>query len=106
MRHSSDFTSVVRTGLRTRSAALVVHQRLDLGSAAPRVGFVVGRNVGGSVQRHQVARRLRAQVAQRLDVLPGGSVTVVRALPAAAELSSAELGAGLDQALAKLAGPR
>jgi ribonuclease P protein component len=109
MRRSSDFASVVSSGVRIRGGAFVVHQRRELvrtdpGGGAPLVGFVVGRNVGGSVQRHQVSRRLRAQVAQRLDRLPAGSGTVVRALPRAAALTSAQLGAGLDQALAKLAG--
>ena len=70
---------------------------------APLVGFVIGKNVGGSVQRHLVARRLRAQVAQRLSLLPAGSGTVVRAMPPAARLSSDELGTGLDKALAGLA---
>jgi ribonuclease P protein component len=104
MHRSSDFATVVRTGARGRGGPLVVHQRLDLGTPAPIVGFVVGKNVGGSVQRHRVTRRLRAQVAQRLDRLPAGSGTVVRALPPAAELSSGELGAGLDRALSRLAG--
>lgn len=103
MRRSSDFASIVRTGARSRGGALIVHQSLDLGGPAPIIGFVVGKNVGGSVQRHRVARRLRAQVAERLRVLPAGSGTVVRALAPAAELSSAELGSGLDKALARLA---
>ena len=83
-----------------------MHQSLSLGGPVPLVGFVVGKNVGGSVQRHRVARRLRAQVAQRLETLPAGSGTVVRALPPAAVLTSAELGSGLDKALARLAGGR
>jgi ribonuclease P protein component len=103
MRRSSDFASVVRTGARSRGGPLIVHQSLELDGPAPLVGFVIGRNVGGSVQRHLVARRLRAQVAQRLELLPAGSGTVVRAMPPAATLSSAELGAGLDKALARLA---
>jgi ribonuclease P protein component len=106
MRRSSDFASVVRGGVRARGGALIVHQRLDLGVPAPLVGLVVGRAVGGSVVRHRVARRLRAQVAQRLDVLPDGSGTVVRALPEASDASSAELGAGLDRAFARLASRR
>ena len=109
MRRSSDFTSVVRSGARSRGAALVVYQSGDLPRAArtePLVGFVVGRAVGTSVGRHQVSRRLRAQMAQRLDRLPPSSGTVVRALPPAVDLTSAELGAGLDRALARLAGRR
>lgn len=95
--------------MRVRGAAFVVHHSRDLARAetrpgAPLVGFVVGRSVGGSVQRHQVSRRLRAQMAQRLDQLPPGSGTVVRALPPATALTSAQLGLGLDRALATLAG--
>jgi ribonuclease P protein component len=81
----------------------VIHQRLDLDTESPLVGFVVSKAVGGSVVRHRVTRRLRAQVAQRLDALPIGSGTVVRALPASGGASSAQLGAALDQALARLA---
>lgn len=79
-----------------------------------RVGFVVPRTVGGAVVRNRVTRRLRAVVADRLDQMganrpTGGagdgeerSVTlvVVRALPAAATATSAELARDLDAALA------
>lgn len=64
---------------------------------------MVGRAVGGSVVRHQVSRRLRAQLARRLDRLPPGSGTVVRALPDTAAASSVELGRALDKALDRLA---
>ena len=78
------------------------HPRRSENPAPPAlVGFVVGKNVGGSVIRHRVARRLRAQMAQRLDRLPEGSRVVVRALPPAAGASSAQLGADLDAVLTK-----
>jgi ribonuclease P protein component len=101
MRRSSDFASVVQSGHRSRGGPVVVHQH-DLGAPAPLVGLVVGRAVGGSVERHRVARRLRAQLGQRLGLLPAGSGTVVRALPGAARATSAELGRSLDTALARL----
>jgi ribonuclease P protein component len=106
MRRSRDFAAVIQSGARTRGGPLVVHQRLDFGTGAPVVGFVVGKAVGGSVVRHRVARRLRAQVAGRLAALPAGSGTVVRALPGAAEANSQQLGTGLDRALSRLAGRR
>jgi ribonuclease P protein component len=106
MRRSGDFDDVVRAGRRARGGRVIVHQRRDGGAGAPLIGFVVSRGVGGSVVRHQVSRRLRAQMATRLVALPPGSATVVRALPVAAGASSAELGAALDQALARLAGSR
>jgi ribonuclease P protein component len=108
MRRSTDFTAVVRTGARARRGTLVVHRarRSELGDSPPIVGLIVGKTVGSSVVRHQVSRRLRAQLAARLTGLPGGSATVVRALPGSAGATSAELGADLDAALARLGGRR
>ena len=103
MRRSRDFASVVRDGARARGGAVIVHHKREHSAGPPLVGLVVGKTVGGSVQRHRVARRLRAQLAQRLAALPPGSATVVRALPAASEAASAELGAGLDYAIGRLA---
>jgi len=68
------------------------------------VGFVVGKSVGGSVVRHRVTRRLRAVCADRIALMPPGSGTVIRALPEAADATSAQLGRDLDLALAKVLG--
>lgn len=103
MRRSDEFTSVVRGGTRTRRGNLVVHFTPNLGAAgAPRVGLIVGKSVGGSVVRHRVTRRLRAQLASWISALPAGSGVVVRALPGAATATSTQLGADLDSALRKL----
>jgi len=81
----------------------VVHQGA-LGEDGPaRVGLVVGKSVGGSVVRHRVSRRLRAQLAARIGLLPPGSGTVVRALPDSADASSRQLGTDLDRAFRRLA---
>jgi ribonuclease P protein component len=112
LRRSTDFGSVVRGGARVRSGRVVVHQaRGDADAVEPdadavRVGLIVGKGVGGSVVRHQVSRRLRAQLALRLDALPRPSRTVVRALPATAGASSQALGRDLDRAFAMLAARR
>jgi ribonuclease P protein component len=103
MRRSDEFTSVVRAGARTRRGRLVVHFQPNLAEdAAPRMGLIVGKSVGGSVVRHRVARRLRAQMVGWLSALPRGSGVVVRALPAAATATSAQLAADLDAALRRL----
>ena len=75
------------------------------GDAVCRVGLIVGKSVGGSVVRHRVSRRLRAQLAPRLTALPSGAQLVVRALPDAATQSSAVLATDLDSALRRLARP-
>ena len=77
----------------------MVHVGRFAGSSRPRAGFVVSNAVGGSVVRHQVARRLRHLVRSRLAELPPGTGVVVRALPPAAHASSPELAADLDAGL-------
>ncbi len=67
-----------------------------------RAGLIVGKKVGGSVVRHRVSRRLRAQLAERIDLVEAGSTIVVRALAEAADASSVELGRDLDSALRRL----
>lgn len=84
---------------------MVVYLLTEPAGGTSRVGLVVGKAVGTSVVRHQVSRRLRAQLRLRLDRLPAGAALVVRALPDAAGASSASLGRDLDRAVRKLAVP-
>ena len=87
-----------------RCGSVVVYLLTDPAqSAGPRqAGLVVGKAVGGSVVRHQVSRRLRAQLRDRLDRIPNGAKLVVRALPETATAPSAVLGRDLGRALDKL----
>ncbi|WP_205472971.1 ribonuclease P protein component [Nocardioides sp. SYSU D00038] len=93
------FGAAVRAGRRSGSRTLVVHLAGADVPAPPRVGFVVSKAVGNAVVRNRVKRRLRHLVAARLGLLPAGSVLVVRANPAAAGASGAELGSELDRCL-------
>jgi ribonuclease P protein component len=77
----------------------VVHLHCPTSDGAPRAGLVVSKAVGGSVVRHRVSRRLRHLLAPRLGALPAGAMVVVRALPPAADATSAELGDDLDAGL-------
>ncbi|MCW0214104.1 MAG: ribonuclease P protein component [Pseudonocardia sp.] len=100
-----DFASTIRRGRRAGRSRLVIHLQVSgtHDPAAPtssaRAGFVVSKAVGNAVVRHRVARRLRHLVAPRLADLPAGALLVVRALPPAADATSAELGEDLDSAL-------
>ena len=107
LRRSDDFRRAVRTGRRAGRRAVVVHLFSPSGvqpdDAEPaRVGFVVNKAVGNAVLRNRVQRRLRAVMAARLGELPAGSLTVVRALPAAATSSYDELAADVDGALKRV----
>ena len=100
-----DFAMAVRRGRRSSCGSVVVHLgRADALDAPPRVGFVVGRSVGGSVVRHRVQRRLRHLMRSRLAALPADALVVVRALPASAGATTATLGDDLDVALQRLLG--
>jgi len=105
LRNTDAFRRTVRSGRRAGGPALVLHLLDDASGPAepPRVGFVVSRAVGGSVVRNRVKRRLRHLVRDNLTVLPPSSMLVVRALPAAASMSTAELGAELARCLQRVA---
>jgi len=110
MTRRAEFDTAVRRGRRAGRPRLVVHaygvapqpEEPDGTQAVSRVGFVVSRAVGGSVVRHRVTRRLRHLVRPRLAQLPPGTLLVVRALPAAATATSAELATDLDSVLRRL----
>jgi len=72
------------------------------GSGDTKIGFVVSKAVGNSVLRHRVTRRLRHLFRSRLGTVVPGCTLVVRALPPAAEATSAELGKDIDSALRRL----
>ena len=98
---AASYRAVSRTGRRSGSRTLVLHlapgQEGDL-----RVGFVVSKAVGNAVIRNRVKRRLRHLVRERLTSLPDSGALVVRALPAAASVGSAELAVDLDRCLQRV----
>ena len=59
----------------------------------------MSKGVGGSVVRHQVARRLRGVCADRMIGFRPGDLVVLRALPAAARATSQQLADDLEQAM-------
>jgi ribonuclease P protein component len=109
MTSRTQFAETISRGARAGSRSLVVHavpaDAVPDQAAPPPVvvGYVVSKAVGNSVVRHRVLRQLRAQTAQRLPLLAGHRALVVRALPAAAGKSSADLGAELERALTRAA---
>nr|WP_082227317.1 ribonuclease P protein component [Demequina rhizosphaerae] len=98
LRSSADFRSAMRSGVRSGRRTIVVHVALT-GDARRMAGFAVSKAVGGAVTRNRVKRRLRAITATRLDGLPEGTSVVIRALPAAATATFAELESDVDGAL-------
>lgn len=89
-----------------RAATLPLAQPSDVPLAMPaqpdgpaRVGFIVGKRVGGAVVRNRVRRRLREIMRHRLRVLLPGWDLVVIARPPAADATSADLARDLGALL-------
>jgi ribonuclease P protein component len=105
MRRTADFRRTTQHGVVVGRPTLVVHAAGLPGEADRRVGFVVGRSVGGAVTRNRVRRRLRHLAAAELARTPGGVAIVVRALPRAASVPAdvpADLAYAWPRALSKL----
>lgn len=90
---------------------IVVHaRRCDVADeSGPKVGLVVAKTVGNSVQRHRVARRLRHVARAILSDLDPADRVVIRALPSSRYAISARLEQQLRVALTRarlLDGPR
>ena len=109
---SADFRRVMRKGTRAGAKTVVVHlsARTDTAfTGGPRFGLVVSKQVGNAVTRHAVSRKLRHVCARvGVDKLEPSHDVVVRALPASADATSADLErdilAALDKALRKAPG--
>ena len=76
--------------------------RSDAAAEPARIGFVVSRAVGPAVTRNRVKRRLRELMRGYLQLLPGGSLLVVRANAAAAHASQPDLAADLGLVISRL----
>ena len=99
---SSDFRRATRDGKRAGSRTLVAHLVVTDDPGPARIGFVVSKTVGNSVVRNRVQRRLRHLAREHLASLPGSAVLVIRALPASAEASYAELATDLSRCLGRV----
>ncbi len=65
----ADFQAVYEQGKKHFSGNVTAfyRERKDLGG--PRVGFAVGKVLGGAVERNRIRRRLRAVVGRRLGLI-------------------------------------
>jgi ribonuclease P protein component len=100
MTRSTEFSATVSQGMRAVQPDLVVHAlRCDDDAEGPRIGLVVAKSVGGAVQRHRVARRLRHVARAVIDELDPADRVVIRALPGSRNAISARLEQELRTAL-------
>jgi len=74
-----DFQRVTKSKIRSHTKTLTGYLLSEPQLTEPKVGFIVAGNVGGSVQRHRVARQLRHASRSSIHMLPKSSLVVVRA---------------------------
>ena len=65
----ADFQVVYQEGKKHFSGNMTVFYRWRNDSTGPRVGFTVGKVLGGAVQRNRIRRRMRAAVQRHLGRL-------------------------------------
>lgn len=65
----ADFQAVYEQGKKHFSGNVTLFYRERNDAAGPRVGFAVGKLLGGAVQRNRIRRRLRAAVGRRLGLM-------------------------------------
>jgi ribonuclease P protein component len=101
MTRSTEFGATVNQGVRAVQPDIVVHARRcgDSDQVGPKVGLVVAKTVGNSVQRHRVARRLRHVARAVIADLDPTDRVVIRALPSSRHAISARLEQQLRVAL-------
>jgi ribonuclease P protein component len=102
MTRSTEFGATVTKGVRAVQPDLVVHALRsgdDASDGGPRIGLVVAKSVGGAVQRHRVARRLRHVARAVIDELDPADRVVIRALPGSRYAISARLEQEMRSAL-------
>ncbi len=79
---SSDFARATKSGLRVTSQHFVGYLYISpvTNNERAKCGLIINKTVGGSVQRHRLARKIRHAVAPVITTLPTGSLLVIRAL--------------------------
>ena len=98
LRHA-DFQAVYKEGQKYFSANVTVFFRRRRDGAGPRIGFTVGKVLGGSVERNRIRRRLRAALQRHLAELPLPVDIVIHPRKAVLTMNFAQLDTEIEQVL-------
>jgi len=77
---SADFARATKSGLRFSTQNFVGYLYPTTLNQPARAGLIISKSVGGSVTRHQIARKVRHTLREIYPQLPTGGLLVVRAL--------------------------
>ncbi len=98
----ADFQAVYKQGKRHFSGNVTVFYRDRNDQAGPRVGFTVGKVLGGAVERNRIRRRLRAAVQRHVTQLARPLDIVLHPRKAVLILEFAKLESEVEQLFAAL----
>lgn len=76
--------------------------RDDAGPGGPRVGFTVGKVLGGAVERNRIRRRMRAAVQRHLAELARPLDVVLHPKRTVLQINFAQLDAEISQVFARI----
>lgn len=77
---SADFVRATKSGLRFSTQNFVGYFYQSNLEQPARAGLIISKNVGGSVIRHRIARKLRHAFREIYPQLPVGGLLVIRVL--------------------------
>ena len=87
---SADFARATKSGLRSSTHNFVGYLYPTNVDQPARAGLIISKNVGGSVTRHRIARKVRHTFREIYPQLPTGCLLVVRALNTAHSADAAQ----------------
>ena len=93
----ADFQAVYQQGKRHFSGNMAAFYRVRHDEAGPRVGFTVGKALGGAVERNRIRRRMRAAVQRRLGSLARPVDVVLHPRKSVLKLEFSKLDAEIEQ---------
>lgn len=98
----ADFQLVYQQGKKTFSGNVTALYRKRAGEigTGPRVGFAVGKPLGGAVERNRIRRRMRAAVRKHLGKLSAPVDVVLHPRKSVSELGFLKLEAEVEQLFA------
>jgi len=98
----ADFQSVYKNGKKRFSGNVTLFFRDREDSSGPRVGFTVGKALGGAVDRNRILRRMRAVVRERLSQLTRPLDVVLHPRKSVLTLEFARLDSEIQQLFAAI----
>lgn len=99
LRHA-DFQAVYKEGNKHFSGNITVFYRRRDEGTGPRIGFTVGKVLGGAVQRNRIRRRMRAAVQRHLSGILLPLDIVMHPRKAVLKMDFCQLDAEVEQVLA------